>query len=89
MALEGNQGEEMTVNDLFDSLDERLRAQQCPICRIDDWLRVAEAVHVLNYRGGHIVDMQVALAVCNGCRFVRMHMLNPLRDIAAWQEVLG
>ena len=34
-------------------------------------------------------DMSIALAVCKSCRFVRMHLRNPLPDVTVWMDALS
>ncbi len=90
---EGAPAEPPTVADFFDGLDKRLGRQECPICGVDDWHFVLEPVFVRAERGaeGNAVraDMSIAMAVCKSCRFVRMHLGNPLPDVTVWMDPLS
>ena len=85
---QGAWGEEMTVHDFFDGLSERLGRQECPICGTDDWHFALEPVRLATLRGTTRADMEVAVAVCRSCRFIRMHMRNALPDMSAWLNVV-
>ena len=86
---QGSAGKEITVHGFFGGLDKRLGRQECPICRRDDWHFVLEPVRLATPQGTIRADMEVAMAVCRSCRFVRMHLRNPLGDLSAWTEAVG
>jgi hypothetical protein len=90
--LEGTQGtadEDVSVKDFFDGLSERIRRQPCPICGVDDWHFVSGPITFATRVGASRADLEVAMAVCKSCRFIRLHMRNPLSDISAWIDVVG
>ena len=87
MALEGDQGgtgEQPSVHDFFDSLDERFGTKPCPVCGTLDWHYVLQPVAFATQLGSMNAELVAALAVCRSCRFVRMHMDNPLPDVTPW-----
>jgi hypothetical protein len=89
---EGTQGtadEDVSVKDFFDGLSERIRSQPCPICGIDDWHIVLSPITFAAMAGAERADVGAAMAVCKSCRFIRLHMRNPLGDISAWLDVVG
>jgi hypothetical protein len=83
-ASPGAWGEDASVHDFFDGLDKRLGRQESPICGVDDWHRVLEPVRIATLQGATRADMEVAVAVCRSCRFVRMHLRNSLGDLSVW-----
>lgn len=70
------------IQEFLDGLDRDIRAERsCPVCGANDWHAVATPVSFDTAQGGLQTEMKVVMLVCRRCRFIRLHLLNPLAEI--------
>ncbi len=67
------------LHDFIDGLDERFGEHPpCPVCGGTDWHATSSPISLLAGQGSVGTVLQAAMFACQRCRFLRLHVLNPL-----------
>lgn len=69
------------VEDFLNRLYKQIGPDLCPICGIDDWHVTAEPVTFSGVTQGSVeAPLQAVMLTCRRCRFLRLHVMNPILE---------